>query len=37
MVLDGDVFDTAAEWQFYVVGVATKMFKGTFSMKIWVE
>ena len=37
MVNDGDVFDTAAEWQFYVVGVANSMFKGTFSMKIWVE
>ena len=37
MVNEGDVFDTAAEWQFYVVGVADSMFKGTFSMKIWVE
>jgi hypothetical protein len=37
MVSEGDVFDTGKDWQFYVSGVATKIFKGTFSMKIWVE
>lgn len=37
MVVEGDVFDTEADWQFYVVGVATKIFKGTFTMKVWVE
>jgi hypothetical protein len=37
MVSEGDVFDTGKEWQFYVSGVATKIFKGTFSMKIWIE
>jgi hypothetical protein len=37
MVADGDVFDTRAEWQFYVVGVANSMFKGSFTLKVWVE
>lgn len=37
LVNEGDEFDTSAGWQFYVVGVANSMFKGTYSMKIWVE
>jgi hypothetical protein len=37
LVNEGDQFDTSAGWQFYVVGVANSMFKGTFSLKIWVE
>ena len=37
MVYEGDTFDTTLGWNFYVVGVSNSMFKGTFSMKIWVE
>lgn len=37
MVRDGDVFDTVKDWQFYVVGTANSMLRGTFTMKIWIE
>ena len=29
-VFDGTIVDTRMGWQFYVVGVATNVFKGTF-------
>ena len=34
---NGDIFDTRGGWQFYVVGVAKSVFKGTFRMQIWIE
>lgn len=37
MAYENDVFSTSAGWQFYVVGVANDIFKGTFSIKVWVE
>jgi hypothetical protein len=37
MVEDGDIFDTKAGWSFYVVGVSNSIFRGTFTMKIWIE
>ena len=37
MVEDGDIFDTKAGWSFYVTGVSNSIFRGTFTMKIWIE
>jgi hypothetical protein len=37
MAQEGNIFDTRMGWNFYVVGQATMMFKGTFKLEIWVE
>lgn len=33
----GETLDTRMGWQFYVVGVANSLFRGTFKMELWVE
>ena len=33
----GDVFDTRAGWQFYVVAVSDSVFKGTARVRVWIE
>ena len=30
-------FDTRAGWKFFVVGVGTSFFRGTFTIRAWVE
>jgi len=37
MAEENGIYDTRAGWQFYVVGVASTIFTGTFTMKIWIE
>jgi len=34
---ENSVFDTRMGWQFYISGVANSVFRGTFSIKVWVE
>ena len=34
---NGNTFDTAKNWQFYVVGVANSKFKGSYGFRVWVE
>ena len=36
-VSDYGLFETRARWEFYVVGVATNIFQGSFKIKTWVE
>lgn len=33
----GQVFDTRMGWQFYIVGVGSSIFEGTFKFKVWIE
>ena len=37
MAESGDVFDTRAGWQFYVVAVSDSVYKGTARVRVWIE
>lgn len=34
---DGSEFDTRMGWNFYIVGTGNSVFRGTFSIKAWID
>mmetsp|Transcript_32247 Transcript_32247/g.49354 ORF Transcript_32247/g.49354 Transcript_32247/m.49354 type:complete len:95 (-) Transcript_32247:1500-1784(-) len=37
MAVNGNIFDTKADWEIYVVGVSTSFLQGTFQIKVWID